>query len=217
MTALRLILIFRNGVAESSSGCVRVEGQYGSWDLCLQRQEAVLHVRLSEAELPIDAAAYTVHPNAALMLLLDTARAVLDEADWRPGGALRIAVVGPPGSGKSTLVSRLLGLPQPSGPTAVPGVYAAVVLGREAEILDMPGGAPAPDGADCTVAVAPLDVYEEVPPVRGRAVLVGSRADLGGGRMLELYRAALRPAAAHALDLRKAPRWALAKAIADCV
>ena len=212
-----MILIFRNGVAESSSDCVRVEGQYGSWDLCAQRREAVLQVRLSEAEIPIDTAAYAVHPNAALMLLLDTARAVLDEADWRPGGALRIAVVGPPGSGKSTLVSRLLGLPPPPGPTLAPGVYAAVVLGREAEILDAPGGAPAPDGADCTVAVAPLDVYEEVPPARGRVVLVGSRADLGGGRMLELYRAKLRPAAAHALDLRKAPRWALAKAVADCV
>ena len=211
-----MIQIFRNGVAESSSDCVRVEGQYGSWELCLQRREAVLQVRLSEAELPIDPSA-PVHPNAALMLLLDTARAVLDEADWRPGGALRIAVVGPPGSGKSTLVSRLLGLPPPPGPTAAPGLHAAVVLGRGAEILDMPGGAPAPDGVDCTVAVAPLDVYEEVPPARGRVVLVGSRADRGDGRMLELYYAKLKPAAAHALDLRKAPRWALAKAIADCV
>ena len=132
-----------------------------------------------------------MHPNAALML--DAARAVLDEADWRPGGALRIAVVGPPGSGKSTLAPRLLGLPPAPPPPR----------GREAEILDMSGGAPAPDGADCTVAVAPLDVYEEVPPAR--AVLVGSRADRGDGRMPELHYAEPKPAAAHALGLRRAP------------
>jgi hypothetical protein len=91
-----------------------------------------------------------------------------------------------------------------------------VVLGREAEIVDLPGGAPAPEDAGCTVVVAPLDVYEEPPPARGRAVLVGSRADLGQRGLLELYAARLRPAAALALDLRRAPRWVLARAVAAC-
>jgi hypothetical protein len=66
--------------------------------------------------------------------------------------------------------------------------------------------------------VAPLDVYEEPPAVRsGRTVLVGSRADSGSEELLELYAQAVRPAAAYALDLRKAPQWRLASVLASCV
>jgi hypothetical protein len=86
----------------------------------------------------------------------------------------------------------------------------------EAEVADMPGGASAE--ADCAVVVAPLDVYEEPPPVRsGRTVLVGSRADLGSESLLELYAHAVRPVAAYALDLRTAPKWRLASVFASCV
>jgi hypothetical protein len=88
-------------------------------------------------------------------------------------------------------------------------------MGREAEVVDMPGGSSAE--ADCAVVVAPLDVYEEPPAVRGRAVLVGSRADLGSEELLELYAQVVRPAAAYALDLRTAPRWRLASVLASCV
>jgi hypothetical protein len=90
-----------------------------------------------------------------------------------------------------------------------------VVLGREAEVVDMPGGASAE--ADCSVVVAPLDVYEEPPAVRGRTVLAGSRADLGSEGLLELYTQAVRPVAAFALDLRTAPRWRLASVLSSCV
>ena len=91
-----------------------------------------------------------------------------------------------------------------------------MVLGREAEAVDMPGGASAE--ADCAVVVVPLDVYEEPPAVWwGKAVLVGSRADLGSEELLELYAAAVRPAVAYALDLRTAPRWRLAAVFASCV
>jgi hypothetical protein len=87
-------------------------------------------------------------------------------------------------------------------------------MGREAEVAD--GGVPAE--ADCSVVVVPLDVYEEPPAVRGRrAVLVGSRADLGSDGLLEIYAQAVRPVAAYALDLRTAPRWRLASALASCV
>jgi hypothetical protein len=88
-------------------------------------------------------------------------------------------------------------------------------LGREAEVVDMPGGASAE--ADCAVVVVPLDVYEEPPPFRGRAVLAGSRADLGSEGLFELYGQIVRPTAAYALDLRTAPRWRLASVLASCV
>jgi energy-coupling factor transporter ATP-binding protein EcfA2 len=145
--------------------------------------------------------------------LFDIVRSLADDG-WAPG-RLKVAVVGPPGSGKSTLVRRLLGLPPTAGPTQKPETHRAVVMGREAEVVDVPGGVAAE--ADCAVVVAPLDVYEEPPAARGKAVLVGSRADLGSEGLLELYASAVKPVAAFALDLRKAPRWRLASVLASCV
>jgi hypothetical protein len=208
-----MIIVLRNAVAESSGGCLTVESEHGRWKLCAAEKGASLELELSEAELPIDVNV-PIHPNAALNVLADVARSLAD-GSWAPG-RLKIAVVGPPGSGKSTLVRRLLGLPPPAGPTPKPEAHRAVVVGREAELVDMPGGASAE--ADCAVVVAPLDVYEEPPAVRrGRVVLVGSRADLGSKGLLELYTQAVRPVAAFALDLRTAPRWRLASVLASCV
>jgi hypothetical protein len=208
-----MIIILKNAVAESSGGCLTVESEHGSWRLCVAERRASLELELSEAELPIDLRV-SAHPNFALDVLFSIALSLAD-GGWAPG-RLKIAVVGPPGSGKSTLVRRLFGLPPPAGPTRRPEAYRAVVLGREAEVVDMPGGAPAE--ADCAVVVAPLDVYDEPPAVRqGRAVLVGSRADLGSEGLLELYAWAVRPVAAYALDLRTAPRWRLASVLASCV
>jgi predicted GTPase len=207
-----MIIILRNAVAESSDGCLTVESEHGRWRLCIVERKASLELELSEAELPIDVNV-PVHPNVVLDVLADVARSLVDDG-WAPG-RLKVAVVGPPGSGKSTLVRRLFGLPPPAGPTRQPETYRVVVLGREAEVVDMPGGASAE--ADCTVVVVPLDVYEELPPVLGRAVLVGSRADLGSESLLELYAQTVRPTTIYALDLRTAPRWRLASALASCV
>jgi hypothetical protein len=208
-----MITILRNAVAESSGGCLTLESEHGRWRLCVAERRASLELELSEAELPIDPRVFT-HPNAALDVLLDVARSLADDG-WAPG-RLKVAVVGPPGSGKSALVRRLLGLPPPAGPTRQPETYRVVIMGREAEVVDMPGGASAE--ADCTVVVAPLDVYEEPPAVRqGRTVLVGSRADLSVSALLEIYAQAVRPVATYALDLRTAPRWRLASVLASCV
>jgi hypothetical protein len=208
-----MIIVLRNAVAESSGGCLAVETEHGRWRLCIAERRALLELELSEAELPIDVNV-PMHPNAALNVLMDVARSLADDG-WAPG-RLKIAVVGPPGSGKSTLVRRLLGLPPPAGPTPRPEAHRAVIVGREAEVVDMPGGASAE--ADCAVVVVPLDVYEEPPAVqRSKVVLVGSRADLGSEELLELYAQAVRPVAAFALDLRTAPRWRLAPVLASCV
>ena len=207
-----MIIILRNAVAESSGGCLTLESEHGRWRLCVAERKASLELELSEAELPIDLHV-PIHPKAALNVLFDVARSLADDG-WAQG-RLKVAVVGPPGSGKSTLVRRLLGLPPPAGPTTKPEAHRVVIMGREAEVADMPGGSSAE--ADCAVVVVPLDVYEEPPAVRGRAVLVGSRADLGSEELLEIYAQAVRPAAALALDLRTAPRWRLASALASCV
>jgi len=207
-----MIIILRNAVAESSGGCLTLESEHGRWRLCVAEKKASLELELSEAELPIDVDV-PAHPNAALDVLFDVARSLADYS-WAPG-RLKIAVVGPPGSGKSTFVRRLLGLPPPAGPTPRPEVHRVVIMGREAEVVDMPGGVSA--DADCAVVVAPLDVYEEPPAVRGgKAVLVGSRADLGSEALLALYVQEVRPVAAYALDLRTAPRWRLASVLASC-
>jgi hypothetical protein len=205
-----MIIILRNAVAETSGRCLMLESEHGRWRLCVEARKASLELELSEAELPIDLHV-PIHPNAALNVLFDVARSLAEDS-WAPG-RLKVAVVGPPGSGKSTLVRRLLGLPPPAGPTRQPEAHRVVIMGREAEVVD--GGAPAE--ADCAVVVVPLDVYEEPPAVRGKAVLVGSRADLGSEELLEIYAQAVRPAAAYALDLRTAPRWRLASALASCV
>ena len=202
----------KNAVADSSGSCLTLESEHGKWRLCVTERRASLELELSEAELPIDLHV-PVHPNAALNVLTGVARSLADDS-WALG-RLKIVVVGAPGSGKSTLVRRLLGLPPPAGPTRQPEAHRVVVLGREAEVVDMPGGASAE--ADCAVVVVPLDVYEEPPAVWGRAVLVGSRADLGSEGLLELYAQTVRPAAAYALDLRTAPRWRLASVLASCV
>jgi len=207
-----MIIILRNAVAESSGGCLTLESEHGRWRLCVAERKASLELELSEAELPIDPRV-PAHPSAALGVLFDVARSLAD-GGWAPG-RLKIAVAGPPGSGKSTLVRRLLGLPPPAGPTTKPEAHRVVIMGREAEVADVPGGASAE--ADCAVVVAPLDVYEEPPAVRGRVVLVGSRADLGSEGLLEIYAQAVKPAAAYVLDLRTAPRWRLASVLASCV
>jgi hypothetical protein len=207
-----MIVILRNAIAESSGGCLAVESEHGRWRLCATGKRAVFELELSEAELPIDLRV-PVHPNAALNVMADVARSLTDDS-WAPG-RLKIAVVGSPGSGKSTFVRRLLGLPPPARPTRQPETYQVTIMGRETEVVDMPGDASA--DADCAVVVVPLDVYEEPPAVRGRAVLVGSRADLGSETLLELYLQAVRPVAAYALDLRTAPRWRLASVLASCV
>jgi len=208
-----MIAILRNAVAEAGGGCLALESEHGRWRLCVAERRASLELELSEAELPIDTRV-PAHPNAALDVLISVARSLADDG-WAQG-RLKVAAVGPPGSGKSTLVRRLLGLPPPAGPTTKPEAHRVVIMGREAEVVDMPGGSSAE--ADCAVVVAPLDVYEEPPAVRGRrAVLVGSRADLGSEELLELYAQAVRPAAAYALDLRTAPRWRLASVLASCV
>jgi hypothetical protein len=207
-----MIVVLRNAVAESSDNCLTVESEHGRWRLCVAGRRATLELELSEAELPIDPRV-PARPNAALNVLFDVARSLAEDG-WAQG-RLKVAVVGPPGSGKSTLVRRLLGLPPPAGPTPKPEAHRAVVVGREAEVVDMPGGVAAE--ADCAVVVVPLDVYEEPPAVRGRTVLVGSRADLGSERLLELYAQAVRPVAAYALDLRTAPRWRLASVLASCI
>jgi hypothetical protein len=207
-----MIIILQNAVADSSGGCLTLEAEHGRWRLCVAERRASLELELSEAELPIDLHV-PAHPNAALNTLFDVVCSLAD-GGWAPG-RLKVAVVGPPGSGKSTLVRQLLGLPPPAGPTPRPESHRAVIMGREAEVVDMPGGASAE--ADCVVVVVPLDVYEEPPAVRGRAVLVGSRADLGSEELLELYAQTVKPAAAYALDLRTAPRWRLASVLASCV
>ncbi len=208
-----MIVVLKNAVAEHSGGCLTLESEHGWWRLCVAERRASLELKLSEAEIPIDINVF-MHPNTALDVLFSIARSLV-EGSWVPG-RLKIAVIGPPGSGKSTLVRRLFGLPPPTGPTRWPEAHYAVVLGREAEVVDMPGGASAE--ADCVVVVAPLDVYEELPAVlKGRAVLVGSRADLGSEGLLELYAQVMKPVAAYALDLRTAPRWQLASVLASCV
>ncbi|MFZ8808360.1 MAG: GTPase [Pyrobaculum sp.] len=207
-----MIIVLQNAVAESSGGCLTVESEHGRWRLCVAERRASLELELSEVEIPIDTRVL-VHPNVALSVLFDIARSLADSG-WTPG-RLKIAVVGPPGSGKSTLVRRLLRLPPPAGPTQRPEAYRIVILGREAEVVDVPGGASAE--ADCAVVVAPLDVYEELPAVQGRAVFVGSRADLGSESLLTLYASAVKPAAVYALDLRTAPRWRLASILVSCV
>jgi len=207
-----MIIVLRNALAESSGGCLAVESEHGRWRLCVAERRASLELELSAAELPIDLRV-PAHPNAALDVLFSMARS-LAGGGWVPG-RLKIAVVGPPGSGKSTLVRRLLGLPPPAGPTPKPEAHRAVVLGREAEVADVPGGASAE--ADCAVVVVPLDVYEEPPAVRSRAVLVGSRADQGSEELLELYAQVVKPVATFALDLRTALRWRLALVLASCV
>jgi hypothetical protein len=208
-----MIIILQNAVAASNGKCLIVESEHGMWRLCATGRRATFELELSEAELPIDVDV-PVHPNAALNVLTGVARSLAGDS-WALG-RLKIVVVGPPGSGKSTLVRRLLGLLPPAGPTRQPEAHRVVVLGREAEVVDMPGGASAE--ADCAVVVVPLDVYEEVPAVRGgKAVLVGSRADLGSEALLALYVQEVRPVAAYALDLRTAPRWRLASVLASCV
>ncbi len=208
-----MIIVMRNAVAESSDSCLMLESEHGRWKLCVEEKRATLELELSEAELPIDVRV-PVHPNFTLSVLFEIASS-FTYGSWA-FGRLKIAVVGPPGSGKSTLVRRLFGMSPPAGPTRQPETYRVVVMGREAEVVDMPGGASAE--ADCAVVVAPLDVYEELPAAwRNRVVLVGSRADLGSGGLLELYTQMVKPVATHVLDLRSAPRWQLASVLASCV
>ncbi len=130
-----MIIILRNAMAEAKDGCLALEAEHGRWKLCVAERKASLELELSEAELPIDLHV-PIHPNAALNVLFDVARSLAEDG-WAPG-RLKVAVVGPHGSGKSTLVRRLLGLPPPAGPTPKPEAYRAVVLGREAEVVDIP-------------------------------------------------------------------------------
>ena len=164
-----MIVVLRNAVAEVSGDCLAVESEYGWWRLCASGRRAVLELELSDVEVPLDVNVPT-HPNVALEVLASVAVS-MTEGGWSHGPPLRIAVVGPRASGKSTLVGRLLRLPTAAGPTERPEVHRVIVLGREAEVVDMPGGAPAPP-ADCTVVVVPLDVYEEPPRVGGRLSLI---------------------------------------------
>ena len=207
-----MIIVLRNAVVHAEGDCLSVESEHGRWRLCVSGRRASLEAELAEAEFPIDPRV-PAHPAEALEVLLSVLAAAQDRG-WRGGGQVKIAVAGPPASGKSTLLRRLLGLPPPEGPTAAPEPHRLLLMGAEAAAADLPGGWPAA-GADCTVAVVPLDMYLEPPRVSGRVVLVATRPPDRG--LLALYADVLRPAAVHVLDPRTAPRWRLAAALADCI
>lgn len=89
-------------------------------------------------------------------------------------------------------------------------------MGLRAELLDMPGGVPPPQDADCAIVVAPLNAAWDLRDFRAkRTVLIGSFPPDRG--LLETYQSMLFPEETFVLDLREAPRWRLAQAASACV
>lgn len=128
-----MIYIFRGGIIEARDGVLFADCKYGKWYIKEGRLEWVT----DSPPLPVD---WRVpQPLETGFRLLFEYLLSMCEYSWRGGEMAAVALVGPPGSGKTTYFKRLVSWRR--GTSETTDVESAVVYveGRPVILYDLPG------------------------------------------------------------------------------
>jgi len=186
-----MIYVFRGGVIEAEEQALTADCKYGRWSIRSGR----LEWQADGPPPPID---WRVpQPLDVGFRLLAEYLFSMCGYRWLGGSRVAVALVGPPGSGKTTYFKRLLG--QLDDGAATIGVESALVYveGRPVVLYDLPGHRDLftlPERADGILIFSPLDelLLEEVAwyllaAGAKTAVVVGTKADVGQVEFLADY------------------------------
>mgnify|MGYP001772514137 CR=1 FL=1 len=218
-----MIYVFRGGIIEAAEQTLIADCRYGKWRLSGNKLEWLV----DGPPPPID---WRVPQplGVGFHILVEYLLSACGYR-WRGGGRISVALVGPPGSGKTTYFRRLLGRPHDGSATA--GVESAkmYVEGRPVELYDLPGHRELfilPERPDGVLVFTPLDelLLEEVAwyllaAGPRAAVIVGTKADVGQITFLQDYAEYFRSAGINIITgypvvTPNEPRWKLAEILA---
>jgi len=221
-----MIYVFKGGVVKAEERAMEADCKYGKWRIA----EGKIEWGIEGPPPPVD---WRVPQGLDIGFRL-IAEYLLSacEYSWRGGEKAAVALVGPPGSGKTTFFRRLLG--QPHDGSATTGVESALVYveGRPVVLYDMPGHRELftlPERVDGALIFSPLDelLLEEVAwfllaAGAKAAVVVGTKADVGQIEFLadyaEYFKAAgISIVAGYAVVTPGEPRWRLAEILTSIV
>jgi len=222
-----VIYVFRRGVIEAEEQALVADCEHGKWRI----ENGRLEWQADGPPPPIDW--LVPQPIDVGFRVLAEYLLSMCEYRWHGGNEkAAVALVGPPGSGKTTYFKRLLG--QPHDGSATVGVESATVYveGRPVELYALPGHRElfaVPERPDGALVFTPLDelLLEEVawyllaagPRV---AAVVGTKADIGRIELLQDYTEYFRSvginvAADYPVVTPSEPRWRLAEILATLV
>jgi len=221
-----MIYVFKGGVIEVEEHLVEADCKYGKWRIAEGRAEW----SVDGPPPPVD---WRVPQGLDIGFRL-IAEYLLSacEYSWRGGERAVVALVGPPGSGKTTYFRRLLGRLHDGAATV--GVESALVYveGRPVVLYDLPGHRELfilPERVDGALIFSPLDelLLEEVvwyllAAGAKVAVVVGTKADVGRVEFLTDYAEYFKSAgvniiAGYAVVTPNEPRWKLAEILTTII
>jgi len=216
-----MIYVFKGGVIEAGEQALIADCKYGKWSI----RDNKLEWQTNGAPPPIDWRVPS--PLEVGLRVLNEYLLSMCEYRWHNSNETAVvALVGPPGSGKTTYYKRLLG--QPHDGSATVGISTATVYveGRPVALYDLPGHRELfaiPERPHGVLIYAPLDelLLEEVAwyllAVSPRAaVVVGTKADVGQTEFLidyvEYFKSmGINVVAGYSIVTPEAPRWSMAE------
>jgi len=216
------VYVFRGGVIEVDEEGLVADCKYGKWRLTRDR----LEWSISGPPPPVD---WRVPQPLAdgLQILVEYLLSAC-EYRWHSGERAVVALAGPPGSGKTTYFTRLLG--RQYGDVGIHSVDV-YVEGRPVTLYDLPGHrelSALPERPDGVLAFVPLDelMFESawylLAVVPKAVAVVGTKADVGRTELLNDYVEyfkviGINVAASYAITTPDEPRWRLAEILTTIV